>query len=245
MRGRLSPVWLCVLLCTVALLPGTAVGSVRAETSLEKAVTRPVGSLALSDAQAASRVRRSSWEPRPQNSTANQRVPSASELEAFHDAQAALDEWNVNPYFQQVTGNFTGTTDEIIQWGAWKWGIDEDLIRAAACAESWWRQSGVGGLGPHSYGLLQVEDTYAGSYPLSQQSTAFNVDVYGASIRFRFDGKNRWFNDVPHGQTYGPGDIWGSIGSWYAGAWWTSGAQWYIDIVKGHLAERDWAKEGF
>jgi soluble lytic murein transglycosylase-like protein len=35
-----------------------------------------------------------------------------------------------------VTGNFRGTTDEIIRWAAWKWGIDEDLLRAVAARES-------------------------------------------------------------------------------------------------------------
>ena len=31
-----------------------------------------------------------------------------------------------------MTGNFVGSTDEIIQWAAWKWGVDEDVIRAVA-----------------------------------------------------------------------------------------------------------------
>ena len=29
-----------------------------------------------------------------------------------------------------VTGNYTGTTDEIVRWAACKWGIDEDVVRA-------------------------------------------------------------------------------------------------------------------
>jgi soluble lytic murein transglycosylase-like protein len=32
--------------------------------------------------------------------------------------------------------SFRGTTDEIIRWAAWKWGIDEDLLRAVAARES-------------------------------------------------------------------------------------------------------------
>ena len=31
----------------------------------------------------------------------------------------------------RVTGNFTGTTDMILQWAACKWGIDEDIVRGA------------------------------------------------------------------------------------------------------------------
>src|SRR4051794_23397044 len=30
------------------------------------------------------------------------------------------------PLYRRVTGDFAGTTDEIIQWAACKWGIDED-----------------------------------------------------------------------------------------------------------------------
>jgi hypothetical protein len=29
-----------------------------------------------------------------------------------------------------VTGDYTGTTDEILQWLSCKWGIDIDMIRA-------------------------------------------------------------------------------------------------------------------
>ena len=112
--------------------------------------------------------------------------------------------------------------------------------------ESEWKQEGVHADGPHfSYGILQVLNEYAGTFPLSRDSTAFNADFYGAHIRFVFDGLNRWFNDVPHGRTYGPGDIWGSVGSWFAGAWWTPEATAYVDGVKGHLANRIWEQAGF
>ena len=112
--------------------------------------------------------------------------------------------------------------------------------------ESEWRQDGVHADGDHhSYGILQVLSQYAGTVPLSRDSTAFNADFYGAHIRFVFDGRNRWFNDVPHGQVYAAGDIWGSVGSWFAGAWWTSAATSYIDGVKGHLADRTWERARF
>ncbi|MGI8523691.1 MAG: transglycosylase SLT domain-containing protein, partial [Nocardioides sp.] len=156
-------------------------------------MTRPVGSPALSDQEAASHVRRSSWEPRPQNYTANHRVPTGDELAAFHAAQASVDEWNVNPYAQQVTGDFTGTTEEIIQWAAWKWGVDEDVLRAVASTESTWEQDAVARDGQYySYGITQVLDQWAGTDPLARLSTAFNADFYGASLRFVFDGRNRW-----------------------------------------------------
>lgn len=44
----------------------------------------------------------------------------------------------------RVTGNFTGTTDEILQWAACKWGNDEDIVRAQAARESWWQMTAKG-----------------------------------------------------------------------------------------------------
>ena len=44
-------------------------------------------------------------------------------------------------WYARVTGNFTGTTDQIIQWAACKWGIDEDIVRAQAAKESGWHQT--------------------------------------------------------------------------------------------------------
>jgi len=40
----------------------------------------------------------------------------------------------------RVDGQFTGTTDEIIQWAACKWGIPDNLLRAQAVTESTWYQ---------------------------------------------------------------------------------------------------------
>jgi len=40
----------------------------------------------------------------------------------------------------RVDGQFTGTTDEIFQWAACKWGLPDKLIRADAVVESTWFQ---------------------------------------------------------------------------------------------------------
>lgn len=56
----------------------------------------------------------------------------------------------------RVDGRFTGTTDEILQWAACKWGLPDNLLRADAVAESTWFQylhfptnasSGIAGAG--------------------------------------------------------------------------------------------------
>ena len=52
-------------------------------------------------------------------------------------------------------GRFRGTTDEVIQWAAAKWGLAPDLVRAVAAKETWWRMSHVGDNGD-SFGLFQV-----------------------------------------------------------------------------------------
>jgi autotransporter family porin len=207
----------------------------------EKATTRPVGSPILSDAEAAAHVRRSSWEPRPGNATANQRVPQPGELDAFMKDNISV----YSGHKALVTGNFTGTTDEIIQWAAWKWGLDEDVFRAVVTNESWWRMSAVGD-GGLSYGLTQIKTTFhAGTYPLSNTSTAFNVDYYGALFRYYFDGHARWLNDMDKGQNYAAGDMWGAVGAHYAGRWHTDAANGYIADVKRHLDQRTWETADF
>src|SRR3954468_14973172 len=68
------------------------------------------------DATCAARVRRSTWEPRPENATANRRPATAAEIAQFAP-------WNHTEGYDdramtlsaRVTGNFTGTTDEILQ----------------------------------------------------------------------------------------------------------------------------------
>jgi len=79
---------------------------------------------------------------RSRNSFYNYYRPSLSELAAFYEARKCDGTlWrDVNPYLGSVTGNFTGTPDELIQWAARKWGIPTDIIRAQAANESSWYQ---------------------------------------------------------------------------------------------------------
>lgn len=46
--------------------------------------------------------------------------------------------------YANVTGNYSGTTDEIARWAACKWGIDEDAVRAQGEIESGWDQGSAG-----------------------------------------------------------------------------------------------------
>jgi hypothetical protein len=201
------------------------------------AATRPVGSKPLTDAQAARHVHRSSFEPRPENARANRRVPSAAQLRYFR-AHSDM------PYKARVTGRFRGTTDEIIQWAAAKHGVDVNVMRAVAVIESYWRMSTVGDDGD-SFGLYQMRRPYHCCPDLARADTAFNADYYGAIVRALYDGRMTWLNDVEHGRPYRSGDLYGSLGTWFAGRWHTPAAEGYIARVKRTLRERTWRKRGF
>jgi hypothetical protein len=200
-------------------------------------VTRSTGSGPLTDGQAAARVVRSRWEPRPENKVANHRVPTADEI-AFFRAHSDL------PTRWWVTGNHRGTTDEIIQWAAIKWGFSAHLFRAVAVVESWWKMSTVGDNGD-SVGLFQLRRPYHCCFPLAAQSTAFNADYYGAILRAYYNGSQTWLNTVERGRQYGPGDIWGSVGVWASGRWYMGKSAWYVTEVRKRLHERTWLNPKF
>ncbi len=185
----------------------------------------------LSDRAAARRVHRSAFEPRADNAAANHRMPSRAQLADFRRRSDM-------PNKARVTGHFTGTTDEILQWAAYKWRLNPDLLRAVATVESWWHMSTVGDDGD-SFGLMQIRRPYHCCEPLTAQDTAFNVDYYGGILRAYYGGKQPWLNRVEHGQPYRAGDLWGSVGVWASGRWHLD-EQEYVAKVKQRLAEKTW-----
>ena len=197
-----------------------------------------VGMAPLSDLAAARLVHRSPWEPRHDNGAANRRVPSSADL-AYFRAHSEM------PYKAQVTGAFTGTTDEIIQWAAYKHRLDPNLLRAVAAVESWWHMWTNGDNGD-SFGLFQIRRPYHCCDFLAAGDTAFNADYYGAIIRAYYDGRQTWLSTVTgNGAPYRAGDLWGSVGAWFSGRWHDPGAQRYVAKVKKYLRERVWRQPGF
>jgi hypothetical protein len=100
------------------------------------------------DRVCAGRVHRSSWEPRPDNFLPNHRVPDRREVrrafaERPRSRQGAYDPRWDTWLLPRVTGQFTGTTDEVLQWAACKWGIADDVLRSVAVRESGWYQHQV------------------------------------------------------------------------------------------------------
>lgn len=205
-------------------------------------VTHLARTTMLSDAAAAARVQRSGWEPRPGNRAANTTTPSRAQLARFHARDGS---WGrCEPLRRRVTGNFRGTTDEILQWAALKWGLAPDLLRAQAAQESWWRADTVGD-GGQSIGLMQVKRTaHEGTMPMARNSSAFNVDYYAAYLRYVYSGCATWLRNVRAGARYRAGDLWGSVGVWYSGRWYHRNSE-YLAKVRGYLARRVWRSPGF
>jgi hypothetical protein len=222
-----------------ALALGVATPARADETGL---VSAKVGERPLSDAAAAAKVVRSAFEPRPANAGATHRVPTKAQLRAFHRQSD-------QPYSRWVTGRFRGTTDEVIQWAAAKWGLAPDLVRAVAAQETWWRMSHVGDSGD-SFGLFQVRRPFhcRGTLVcgLFRHDAALNADYYGSIIRSYYDGRQTWLNTVSgNGARYAAGDLWGSIGAWFSGRWHDAGAEGYVTKVKGYMAKRIWRTRDF
>jgi hypothetical protein len=209
--------------------------------------TLPPGSPLPTGAQCAARVRRSAWEPRPQNTTANHTV--VPQPVTLPDNPAFDARWQ-QEYKPRINGDFVGTTDEIIQWASCKWGIADDLTRARAVQESSWKQSTVSDFEPRSsghcakdqsttsecptsFGLLQSKWYFRpGVYPDTKISTAFNVDSVLAETRGCLDGL-AWVG--PRSK----GDVWGCIGLWYSGEWGQNDAS-YVASVREIFAAKPW-----
>jgi hypothetical protein len=202
------------------------------------APTQVVGE--LTDAQAAALVRHAP-ETRPDNSADNQRVPSGAQIAYFR----AHDDSMPASYLERIDGNYTGSTDQIIQWAAYKWGLDPELLRAVASVESWWHMYTVGDEG-NAYGLFQIDARYHCCEDLASEDTAFNADYYGAIIRSYFDGTQTWLNTVTgNGKPYRRGDLWNSVGYWAAGRWDVATGQEYVAKVKADLAAQVWRQPNF
>jgi autotransporter family porin len=215
--------------------------------------TLPPGSALPTDQQCADAIARETWEPRPDNRAANLSNAWANGFRLRGSYLASI----ATGYEQRVTGNFTGTTDQILRWGACKWGFDENDVRAQVVIESYWRQSTLGDCnkatqpetrGCASVGLLQVQGanipaTHPGTWPAAMTSTAFNVDYALAVRRLCYDGKETWMRQF--NATYAAGDLWGCIGKWFSGRWHDAGAETYITRVRATLGARTWLSASF
>ena len=236
---RVVPLALLLVIFIAAVgRPGSVPESTRAKTTTRPAPialahfsTLPPGSNLPTGAWCSRHVRQSSWEPRPENFTPNHTTGYHLYYIEGANETARLK------FGQRVDGNFTGTTDEIIQWGACKWGFDEDVVRAVAVTQSWWNQSTVGGDG-ESFGLLQVKCHVEGICPGARDSTAFNVDYALAWQRTCYEGYFDWIPARTRGKK------WGCIRMWFSGTWQANSGR-YVRTVKRHLRQKTWIDPDF
>lgn len=272
-----SIILLCIVLLGTVIAthrPGVlwrAVASVYTKPPAAQTITGgfamlPPGSPLPTEQECAARIQKSSWEPRSDNTRANQQIPTQEDI-------SLLTPWNetigvdpkANHLLVEINGDFTGTTNEIIQWAACKWGIDENIVRAEVVVESNWHQSFQGdytnaqnycppgtwdGQGCYqSYGLLQLKYyDFQSAWPMSRDDTAFSIEYVLGVIRTCYEGWTTYLSQrtpLPGYQAYHAGDIWGCLGRWYSGGWYDQGAITYIQKVKAALADKAWLQAGF
>jgi hypothetical protein len=182
-------------------------------------------------------------ELKPENTQANQTPGRPMDPAKFRGPPA----WR--PYYERIRGDFTGTTERILEWAARKWGFDElgypDLAKAMAHQETNWRQSASGDYeegnsefpGPafQSYGITQVKRTaWPGSYPNSAESTAFSADYTMAVIRSHYDG-------AQHLGAGTKGNLRNAVAAWFSGKPY-DGDSAYAKKVFGYNQSKPWKK---
>ncbi len=216
-----------------------------------------------SDSQAASLVHRSTWEPRAENYSANHTIAPDTITQAGYSGMKFHAR-----VFGRITGHFTGTTDEIIQWAAAKWSLPDDIIRAEAVQESNWYQnkkdkngkpkSGqgygdfgsckegtprYGKAGPSSFGILQdkwcaMKDAKAAGYDGWPWTEDSTAYAIDEYAAVLRGCYEGW--DIWLGKDYKAGDLWGCVGRWYSGGWHTPSAEDYISKVKAIYEKKPW-----
>ena len=100
------------------------------------------------------------------------------------------------------------------------------------------------------WGLQQVRfTTFRWAFPAATlppiRSTAYNLDIALAARRNCYEGLEPWLNTVERGATYAAGDLWGCVGMWFSGRWYTQPSIDYINHVKDYLNRRIWTTPDF
>jgi hypothetical protein len=221
--------------------------------------TLPPGTALPNDATCAGLVRPVA-EQRADNAKANSTVPLPGSIQLARLGTQNGYNNRAQAFVDRVTGNHIGTTDEIIQWAACKWGFDEDVVRAIAITESNWHQSQAGdmttqaslcppGYSPtcaRSFGIHQVtwNTDPMGTFPWARDSTAFNLDASLMIHRLCYEGSMTWLRNIGYTQ-YRAGDMWGCVGQWFSGNWHDAAAQGYITKVQGYQLSKPWTQPTF
>lgn len=142
---------------------------------------------------------------------------------------------------QRVTGDFTGTTDELLQWAACKWGFAPDVVRAEAAVATRWHQT------PN--GLLRLElPRWQSAWPAARDSTAFGLDVALSWQRSCYEGYLDALGVTTTLLTptsYVPGDLMGCVGNLVSGGWYDPAAIDFESRVDQDAQLKSWDAPGF
>lgn len=209
-------------------------------------------------------------ENRPDNVAYNNDTPTPSELAQFYVTPLQFTFGPPFSDFYKVDGNVHGgSTDELIQYYACKWGMDQDMLRAQAWAESGWNQTVqgdiqhdpklcTGGNGFNSwqsngnycytsFSLIQIKCTNYNACPAAQESVPFALDFRGSYWRSCMEGHVKYYSDSKPQPGYPPYPngtpqqmAEGCLGSWYSGNWYDANALPYINRVKGYMQSKPW-----
>jgi len=176
-------------------------------------------------------------------------VPAYPEIRWENAAQNATPGRHSNPsnfwgnsawrwYFDQIDGACTGTTEQILEWAAKKWGFDQlgyaDLAKAQAAVETWWRENFVGNAG--EVGILQIHPAFWPDNQPATWSTGYAADYAMAVVRSFYDGAS-WLGGATKG------DLWGSVAAWNCGCAY-NGDNWYANQIKTYLNTKPWKRPG-
>lgn len=212
---------------------------------------------------------------RPSNATPNANVPTSAGLIAFCTASLQTlnmirDQTKRIAYLARIDGNLcpgikAPTTEQLLRAGWAKWMPDMPLqvgyLLAQAVVESNWYQWRADGTPSHgdigngdSWGIMQAKQRdNPASYPMSANSTGFNIDYYLMMLTAIFNGDVAYLGEdpTPAGQvaylpaTHNLPRLRLAIGAWYSGQWGDSGALGYLKQIDAALAKQPWLAVGF
>jgi hypothetical protein len=141
-------------------------------------------------------------------------------------------------YYDRIDGACTGTTEQILEWAAKKWGFDQlgypDLAKAMAVLETWWKNAFIGASG--EVGILQIHTAFWPDYQPATWSTAYAADYAMAVVRSFYDGAS-WLGDATRG------DLRGSVAAWNCGCA-HNGWNWYANAAMNYNDTKPWKRAG-
>lgn len=200
----------------------------------------------LADANCGISAPQGGIELRPENDVANHQAGGplpADPGDIFHDGEYVFE----REYYPKIDGNCRGTTEQIIEWAARKWGFADqasvlggpplnrlDAVKAQVVIESDWfqnvqgdfhcgadRPNGIGAshsiVGLKNAACDNSNDNWRNSYPRSASSTALALDYAYAAMRATHDCKIHWTCNAGISALTGDARVNAALRAWVCG----------------------------